>query len=283
MIVQLEPALAYLALKAAQKQYDKALPALAKEEFARVHTLAQQQFELETAVLRSADAGGVVVPAATVDTALQEIRGRYADEAEFTDDLARNGLTPGQFADALTRELRVDAVMEKVASRAVKVSDMDVELYYLYHPDQFRRPETREARHILITLNDTMPDNTRPVARQRLEAIAQRLAKNPSRFEEQALKHSECPTSLQGGVLGDMPRGKLFPELDAALFELPAGALSGILESEIGFHLLRCDAIHPAKILDLNESRPHIRNLMMKKRKRVCQQGWLKGVLGGKN
>lgn len=280
MIVKLEPAVAYLALKAAQQQFQKALPALQDEEFARVHALARQQFELETAVLRSAEASGVVVPAATVEAGVAEIRARYADEQEFTDDLARNGLNESQFADALTRELRVDAVLEKVASRAVKVSDMDVELYYLYHPDQFRRPETREARHILITINDSIAENTRPVARQRLEAIAQRLAKNPSRFEEQALKHSECPTALQGGVLGDMPRGKLFPELDAALFELSVGALSGILESEIGFHLLRCDAIHPAHILNLTEARPHIQNLMMKKRKRVCQQGWLKGLLG---
>src|ERR1019366_3830824 len=126
-------------------------------------------------------------------------------------------------ATALERELMVEAILEKVGTQAAKISDMDVELYYQYHPEQFRRPETRLARHILITINETIAENTRVEAGRRIAAIATRLAKDPKRFEEQALKHSECPTALEGGKLGDLPRGKLFPELDKALFELNAG------------------------------------------------------------
>ena len=118
-------------------------------------------------------------------------------------------------------------------------------------PEQFRRPETRLARHILITINDTIAENTRSAAGKRINAIQARLAKEPQRFEEQALKHSECPTALDGGKLGDLPRGKLFPELDKALFELKAGEVSGVLESELGFHVLRCDTITEAGVLGL--------------------------------
>jgi len=114
------------------------------------------------------------------------------------------------FAVALERELKVEAILEKVATRAAKISDMDVELYYQFHPEQFRRPETRLARHILVTINDSIAENTRAAARQRIEAIATRLAKEPQRFEEQALKHSECPTALDGGKLGDLPRANSF-------------------------------------------------------------------------
>jgi len=110
-----------------------------------------------------------------------------------------------------------------------------------------------------------------------------RLQKEPGRFEEQALKHSECPTALDGGKLGDLPRGKLFPELDQALFELKAGEVSGVLESELGFHVLRCDAITEANILSMAEAKPHIRKLLEQKRKRVCQQAWVKQVMEGKN
>ncbi|MDD5462304.1 MAG: peptidylprolyl isomerase [Methylococcales bacterium] len=61
--------------------------------------------------------------------------------------------------------------------------------------------------------------------------------------KELALKHSECPTALQGGVSGIVPRGKLCPELDAALFSIKAGEISEIVESEIGFHLVLCQQI----------------------------------------
>ena len=275
----IESGVAYLALKAAHKLYGKAPDTLPSAEFERVQMMAQQQHQLEAQILVAAEARDVMVPPSTVDAAMQEIRGRYTSEDEFNNDLARNGLDQSAFAQALERELKVEAILEKVGSRAAHISDMDVELYYLYHPDQFRRPETRLARHILITINDAIVENTRSAAYQRASEIAARLAKEPQRFEEQALKHSECPTALEGGKLGDLPRGKLFPALDQTLFELKAGEVSGVLESELGFHVLRCDAITEANVLSQSQAKPHIRKLMEQKRKRVCQQAWVKKLL----
>lgn len=270
---------AYLALKAAQKLYSKATAALQPEEFARVQTVAQQQLQLETRMLAAPEARDAMVPPSTLELAMQEIRGRYPSAEEFSDDMARNGLDEASFTSALEREMKIEAILEKVGTQADKVSDMDVELYYQYHPEQFRRPETRRARHILITINDTIAENTRSAAGKRINAIQARLVKEPQRFEEQALKHSECPTALDGGKLGDLPRGKLFPELDKALFELKAGEVSGVLESELGFHVLRCDTITEAGILGFDDAKQHIRKLMEQKRKRVCQQAWVKALL----
>ncbi len=274
-----ESGVAYLALKAAQKLYGKAPAALDDAGFARVQDMARRQRELESAVLAAPEARDAVVPPATLDAALREIRGRYGNDDEFAADLGNNGMDEAEFAAALERELRVEAVLEKVGTRATAVSDLDVELYYRYHPGQFRRPETRVARHILVTINDGYAENTRAAARARIEAIAARLEKEPGRFEEQALKHSECPTALQGGVLGEVARGKLFPELDAALFAMRAGETGGVIESELGFHILRCDAINQAGVLPLKQARAHICRLLEQRRKRVCRQAWIKQLL----
>jgi nitrogen fixation protein NifM len=277
----IDSGIAYLALKAAQKLFDKVPNALQPEQFERVQKMALQQHKLEACVLVAPEATDVMVPPSTLEAAMQEISGRYTSEEEFSNDLARNGLDAASFATALEREMKVEAILEKVGTRAAGISDMDVELYFQFHPEQFRRPETRLARHILITINETIAENTRSAACQRIETIAARLAKEPQRFEEQALKHSECPTAMDGGKLGELSRGKLFPELDKSLFELKAGAVSGVLESELGFHVLRCDAITEASALNLDQARPHIRKLMEQKRKRVCQQAWIKKLLEG--
>ena len=278
----IESDVAYLALKAAQKLYGKAPDALQSIEFDRVQAVAQQQHLVETRVLAAPEARDAMVPPTTLEAAMQEIRGRYASEEEFAGDLASNGLDEASFATALEREMKVEAILEKVGTRAAKISDMDVELYYQYHPEQFRRPETRLVRHILITINDTIAENTRSEAHKRIAILATRLAKEPQRFEEQALKHSECPTALDGGKLGDLPRGKLFPELDSALFDMKAGEVSSVLESELGFHILRCDAITEAGVLGYDQAKQHIRKLMEQKRKRVCQQAWVKQLLEAK-
>jgi nitrogen fixation protein NifM len=268
--------LAYLELKTAQSLFGKSTAELAEEERARVRTLADRQWNLEARVLNTVEARDVMVPEVSLQAALAEIRERYPKEDEFIVDLARNGLDEKGFLVALERELRVEAILEKVGSRATQVADIDVDLYFHYHPDQFRRPETRRARHILITVNPELPDNTAEAARARIEAVAFRLAKRLKRFDELALKHSECPTAMQGGVLGDIPRGQLYPELDAALFSLPPGQLSGVLESPLGYHLLLCESITPERALSLNQARGPIREMLEKHRKRICQQAWLK-------
>lgn len=268
--------LAYLELKTAQHLFGKAPTELAEAERDKVRTLADRQYGLEARVLRSPEARDTVVPEASLQAALEEIRKRYPEADDFSADLARNGLDPDGYLQALERELKVEAVLEKVGSRASQVSEIDVELYYQYHPDQFRRPETRRARHILVTINPDLAENTAEAARARVDAIAARLEKDPKRFEEQALKHSECPTALQGGLLGDMPRGKLYPELDAALFAMGEGELSGVLESPLGYHLLLCEAIQEARVLKLEQARGPIRAMLEENRKRICQQAWMK-------
>ncbi len=279
MVEQASPEVAYLELKAAQNLFGKPPTALAASEREHVRKMAARQYGLEARVLAAPEARDAMVPPTSLSAALEEIRKRYADATDFHTDLQHNGLDEAGFMDALERELKVEAILEKVGTRAAQVSDIDVELYYHYHPDQFRRPETRRARHILITLNDELPDNTRQAAQIRIEAIAARLARAPKRFEEQAMKHSECPTALQGGMLGDLPRGQLYTELDAALFSMGAGEVSEILESPMGLHLLRCDDITPAAVLGLKEARGPIRSLLQQRRKRVCQAAWVKQLL----
>jgi nitrogen fixation protein NifM len=274
-----EQAVAYLELKAAQNLFGKPPTALEADEREHVRKTAARQFSLEARMLAVPEARDAMVPPASLTAAMEEIRKRYADAADFHADLQHNGLDEAGFMDALERELLVEAILEKVGTRVAQVSDIDVEVYYHYHPDQFRRPETRRVRHILITLNDDLPDNTRPAAQSRIEAIAARLARDPKRFEEQAMKHSECPTALQGGVLGDVPCGQLYPELDAALFVMSEGEISKILESPMGLHLLRCDAITPAAALGLTEARGPIRTLLEQRRKRVCQGAWMKQLM----
>jgi len=276
----IESGVAYLALKAAQKLYGKAPAALAADESERVQNMAQKQFELEARILKAPEARDAMVPPSTLQAAMQEIRGRYENEDDFADDLSQNGLDEAEFSRALERELKVEAILEKVGTHAEHVTDTDVELYYQYHPDQFRRQETRLARHILVTINETIPENTREAALKRITEIAKRLRKEPARFEEQALKHSECPTALEGGKLGDLPRGKLFPELEQALFELNAGEVSDVIESELGFHVLRCDTITPASVLDFAQAKSSIRKVLEKKRKRAVQQGWMRNLMG---
>ena len=276
-----ESGLAYIEFKTARALYDKQLSALGAAERREVRRVAVRQQAIESRVLVAPEAGGVCVPQATLDAALAEIRQRYADGEEFAADLGANGLNLPGLEAALRRELAVEAVLDKVSSDTPPVSDIDAELYYRLHIDRFVRPERRRASHILITINEQFGENRREAARARIGDIAERLSRQGARFAEQAEKHSECPSAMQGGALGDVRRGQLFPALDAVLFALPAGGVSEVVESPLGFHILRCGAILPSGTIPIQEALPHIRALLAESRVRNVQREWLRRVLRG--
>jgi len=266
---------AYNLLRAALALFKKAPSELADAELTQAQRQAANEFKIETRVLNSREASGVMITDQEVQLAYQEIRDRYDDEAVFFSELYKNHLDEDALRAALYRQCKVNTVLELIGSRSPHISEIEVGIYYHLHPEQFHKPELREAWHILISINPDYPENTREMAQRRLEEISTKLQKKPHKFADLALKHSECPTALQGGVLGLVPRGKLYPELDAALFKLKAGGISDIVESEIGFHLVLCKQIQKAETLSLQKATPKIRQLMKERAKRTCQRAWL--------
>lgn len=133
-------------------------------------------------------------------------------------------------------------------------TDTDAELFYRLNPDRFLRPERRTLRHILITFNST---EERAAVAVQLTGLVAKLRAGAD-FAKLALRHSQCPTALEGGLVGSVPRGQLFPQLDAVAFDLEPGELSDIVETEIGLHLLRCDAILPPDMIPFEQVRHRI-------------------------
>lgn len=268
----------YQELKLAERLFGKAPEALNPSERQRVRSAAARQRAIETLILAAPEALGVVLPAAAVDATVAGIRERFGSEDEYAADLARSGLTPATLRQAISCDLAVEAVLERVGARAAPVSATEVEIFWFMHRERFRRPEHRRLRHLLITVNDGIPGSDRDAARARIEAIALRLRKDAGRFAEQALKHSECPTALNGGLLGAVPRGQLYPQLDDAAFVLAVGELSDIVETEIGFHLVQCDAIEPEREQSAADAAPRIREHLEGQRRAMCQKGWINSL-----
>lgn len=265
----------YHVLRVSTNRFGKSPLDLSSEELAQAKAQAQREYDLEAKVLSTPEATDIVVPDGVVDSALEQVKAQYETDEDFIADLEKNDLDPDLYRKSLYRELRVETVLDRVGSRMADVSDVDVMIYYYMHKDRLFQPETRTTHHILITVNDDYEENQREESTRRLNKILERVRHKPKRFEEQALKHSECPTAMQGGLLGKVVRGKLYPELEEALFKLKEGEISDIVETEVGLHILYCKEIRPEGILTLKEATPAIREKLIKRRRRMCQRNWL--------
>lgn len=265
----------YCQLRIAQSLFQKQPDELTPQQMDIVRQQASKEYEIETRILASQEAIGVIITEQAIDNAYQQIKSRFDDDVSFKQILDDNYLDEALLKQALHRQCKVENILEKVASRASTVSDVEVGIYYHMHPEKFKQPEQRGASHILITINDDFAENKRDSARQRIEQIADKLKQKPKFFADLAMKNSECPTAVQNGELGTFKKGQLYPEIEKVLFRLKEGQISDIVETEAGFHIVKCGKIHPSKTISFKNAKPKIRKVMQENARKTCQKAWI--------
>jgi len=57
-------------------------------------------------------------------------------------------------------------------------------------------------------------------------------------FTKAAQMHSRCPSSHQGGDLGEFSRGQMVPEFEQAAFALEVGEISKPVQTQFGYHVI---------------------------------------------
>lgn len=267
----------YLKLKLSWELFQKAPEALDDAQQARLESVADRQSAIEGRILASPECAAVCIPETTLATRLAEIRARYASADEYQQDMARIGLCDASLASAVERDLRMEAVLDSVAAAVSPVDEVEAEIYYRLHPDAFDRPEARRLRHILITWDN---DAEQRQAITLLESL-RTTAADVDRFADAALRHSQCPTAMDGGQLGTVKRGQLFAELEPPAFALTIGEVSAVLQSPIGLHILRCDDILPSGPMPFAEAQQKIVEHLTDRRRREAQQAWVRTLTRG--
>lgn len=276
MQIQLDsPEVSYAKLRVAQELFHKPPHALSDAQYQQMLQQVNRELAIARRLLAAPEAAEVVIPDTVLHQALTELAGRYETVESFDEALSANGLDRQGLMQALHHDLMVEAVLERLLSAQATPSDTELEIYYLQHLDKFSLPETRTARHILITINDSYTENFHAEALRRIAGLEAQLREEPEQFASLAQRHSECPTAMQEGLLGRIKPGQLYPALDEALFALDEGEMSGVLESPVGLHLLRCDGHHAAERRSFAEVREMLREHLEKKNRKRLLKAWL--------
>ncbi len=149
----------------------------------------------------------------------------------------------------------------------LQFSDGDIHAYYdVYRDRRFRRREAVKFSQIFIP---AAPENASPeekaAPRGQLEEILKDLRAGAD-FAELAKKHSKGESAARGGDMGFVGRGQLVEALDAALFALEENEVSEILESRVGFHLLKAVEKQQDEVMPLEEVREDIVKALKRER-----------------
>ena len=91
------------------------------------------------------------------------------------------------------------------------------------------------VKHILISTAD-LDDSGKAAAKRKAEEILE-LIKNGEEFEKLIVEYSDTPTDAENGLY--IADGTTVPEISERSFEMPLGAVSDIVESPYGYHIIK--------------------------------------------
>jgi len=182
---------------------------------------------------------------------LDATRNLYEREPEFKAELAR-----------VKEDLLVNYAVNKAVAN-VRVTDAEVKEFFDAHPEQFAGEETVNASHILVA--DEAQAN---------EILAKINAGEIS-FEDAAKEFSSCPSSAEGGCLGDFGHGQMVPEFDQACFSMKEGEIAGPVQTQFGFHLIKLNKINEAQPMQFEQVKEQLRQSLMGEKQQNAYQSKL--------
>ncbi len=150
--------------------------------------------------------------------------------------------------------LSQDALVGQVA-----VDPAEVRRLYEENLRAYTQPEERRAAHILIAVRPDATDDEKAAARKKAEEMAAQARAVPQRFAELAKANSQDPGSArEGGDLGSFARGTMVKAFDDAVFAMKPGEIGGPVQTEFGYHVIRVDAVLPAKVRPFDDVKAQI-------------------------
>lgn len=180
---------------------------------------------------------------------------------EFKTVLAQRGYDFNDVVQQIGREMGIQKLLLTQCEAKVSVSDADANSYYAENSEEFDVPEQVKVSHILIAPETmtpgTDPNQAKVAARTKAEGLLAEV-KGGKDFAELAKAHSACPSSADGGDLGFIERGKAVAPFEEAAFALDVGSLSGVVETEFGYHILKVTERKPARRLPFAEAKDQI-------------------------
>jgi peptidyl-prolyl cis-trans isomerase C len=141
----------------------------------------------------------------------------------------------------------------------VSIPEEDIIKYYDTHLEEFKVPETVRASHILVRVDQYASESDKQKAKEKAEGILQRL-KSGEDFAKVASEVSDDPsTKSKGGDLGLFPRGMMVKSFEDAAFSLSPGTISGIVETQHGYHIIKTSERRPSYTVSYDDAKALIR------------------------
>ncbi|MEH8017841.1 SurA N-terminal domain-containing protein [Rheinheimera muenzenbergensis] len=175
----------------------------------------------------------------------------YTAQVELTDQLLQDYYVTNLPQFETEQKVAVEYIEISAASLAsdVPVTAEEVDAYYQANKARYSREERRQVAHIML---ESEEDNSEIQAQA--EALLAQLQAGADFAALAKEKSADTFSAENGGVLDWLAAGDMDPQFEQAAFALTSeGALTDVVKSAYGYHIIKLVALEPAQVTPLAE------------------------------
>lgn len=254
-----------------ERQLDATSTAVPPDELRRLvlDQLIEEQLLAQRAVEIGLSVDDTEVEAAIVDVQKQN----RIDRKQLEEALKRQGIDFEQYRESLRRQILRYKLLGREMQSRIEVTSREVRDYYQAHSDEYRQPQALRLSHISFLYPAEADATVRAALRSAAETTQKRLASGLDFMKLLAeLKEQQ---GAVGGDLGVVPEPEMNPAFVSAVKDLAPGAVSPVIETADGLHLLRLEERIAGQILPLDAAKEGITELLTEQKKKTAMQDWL--------
>ncbi len=248
--------------------------------------LARQVLERlisEKAQLQMATENGVRVEEDAIDQAEQNVAHQnQIDVAELRRRVQADGMTLARFRAELRDQIALTRLREREVDGRVKVSEQEIDQYL---QDQRNNIDLATLELDLGQVLVAVPENATPEQTQVLQARAQRVlerARAGEDFSALVKEYSDGMERASGKSMG-LRSADRYPTLFVqAVLRLDKGAVTGLLRSPAGFHILKVMDKRSPGLPPTTATQNHARHILLRTGPQLTQVAALERLAGVK-
>ena len=225
----------HIQLYARQNQLTQINPAIAQQIF--------QQMLTEKIIFARAEQDSITVKddeiAKELDYRIKNMVDQIGSEKKLEEIYGMSiGKIKLTLREDLIKKLKADKLKRKKFSSAIKVTDKEVQNFYEKYRDSIP-PVSEEYELSHIYMQRKVSDTEKKIAKEKAQLILDSIKQGVD-FSELAKRNSDDKQSgMNGGDLGYSKKGVFVKEFEEALYSLNIGEISGLVETEFGYHIIK--------------------------------------------
>lgn len=254
-------------LNRVQRQFVATGKPLTTQQLARLRTEVAEGL-VRRELLYQESRKKVRISESEINDQLKQVKARYATEVDFNNALNVMKITQESLRAQIERGLSMQKFIETEFSSKSIVTEQEVRDYYDKNKDSLYQPEQVRISHILIKTDPQWDTSKKDEARKKLVAIRTKIQKGQS-FEAIAKDSSEDKTSAsRGGDIGYISKGQILKPLEDVVSTMKVGEVSDVVETSLGFHLIKATDRKPEMLLPFESVKARIEELLKQEKGR---------------